>query len=110
MTYKVYCLAILSLHHVFKEFASRTEAFFPTIFYKTQFCDKQAWLPPGLTLSSKVTIITGSNAGLGYESANHLLALNLTHMILAVRSIEMREGGKSTTRPVSTCKDRSMEA
>lgn len=71
-----------------KSLPPRTESFFPTIFYKTQFCERQAGLPSGLDLSGQVAIITGANAGLGFESARQLLALNLSHLILAVRSVE----------------------
>ncbi|KUJ24013.1 putative short-chain dehydrogenase/reductase family protein [Mollisia scopiformis] len=41
---------------------------------------------PGIDLSGQVAIITGANSGLGFHSARHLLALNLSHLILAVRS------------------------
>lgn len=68
-----------------------TDSFFPTIFYKTQFCERQAGLPPGLNLSQQVAIVTGANAGLGFESAKQLLALKLSHLILAVRSVERGE-------------------
>lgn len=71
-----------------KSLPPRTESFFPTIFYKTQFCERQAGLPDDLDLSSKVAIVTGGNSGLGYESAKQLLALNLSHLVLAVRSID----------------------
>lgn len=74
-----------------KSLPPRTEAFFPTIFYKTQFCERQAGLPPGLNLKAKVAIVTGSNAGLGYESARQLLDLGLSHLILAVRSVDKGE-------------------
>lgn len=69
-----------------KSLPPRTEPFFPNIFYKTQFCERQAGLPDNLDLTSHVAIITGANAGLGFESAKQLLALNLSHLILAVRS------------------------
>ncbi|KAL7939921.1 hypothetical protein V8C35DRAFT_326665 [Trichoderma chlorosporum] len=36
----------------------------------------------------KCAIITGSNTGLGFESARQLLALGLPHLIMAVRSLE----------------------
>ncbi|KAF2167174.1 hypothetical protein M409DRAFT_22603 [Zasmidium cellare ATCC 36951] len=64
----------------------------------TQFCERQAGLPAGLSLSSKVAIITGSNAGLGFESAKQLLALNLSHLILAVRSVEKGEAAAAKLR------------
>ncbi|KAF5572718.1 short-chain dehydrogenase reductase family [Fusarium pseudoanthophilum] len=43
-------------------------------------------IPNTVDLSGQVALITGSNAGLGFESARQLLALNLSHLILAVRS------------------------
>lgn len=81
-----------------KSLPPRTESFFPTIFYKTQFCERQAGLPEGLELSSKVAIVTGGNAGLGYESARQLLALKLSHLILAVRSFDKGEQAASKLR------------
>jgi len=74
-----------------KTLSPRIEAFFPTFFYRTQFCEKQPAFAPELTLSSKVAIVTGSNGGLGYASAKQLLVLNLSHLILAVRSVEKGE-------------------
>ncbi|EGU89177.1 hypothetical protein FOPG_15887 [Fusarium oxysporum f. sp. conglutinans race 2 54008] len=43
-------------------------------------------IPNNVDLSGQVALITGSNVGLGFESARQFLALNLSHMILAVRS------------------------
>ncbi|KAF5643357.1 short-chain dehydrogenase reductase family [Fusarium tjaetaba] len=43
-------------------------------------------IPNTVDLSGQVALITGSNIGLGFESARQLLALNLSHLILAVRS------------------------
>jgi NAD(P)-dependent dehydrogenase (short-subunit alcohol dehydrogenase family) len=43
-------------------------------------------IPNTMDLSGQVALITGSNVGLGFECARQLLALNLSHMILAVRS------------------------
>lgn len=81
-----------------KSLPPRTEPFFPTIFYKTQFCERQAGLPDGLELSSKVAIVTGANVGLGFESAKQLLALKLSHLILAVRSVEKGEAAAARLR------------
>jgi NAD(P)-dependent dehydrogenase (short-subunit alcohol dehydrogenase family) len=39
-------------------------------------------------LKGKVAIITGANSGLGFESARQLLTLGLSHLVVAVRSIE----------------------
>ncbi|PVH70337.1 putative short-chain dehydrogenase/reductase family protein [Cadophora sp. DSE1049] len=76
-------------------------AFFPTIFYKTQFCEKQAGLSNGLDLSSKVAIVTGANAGLGFESAKQLLSLNISHLILAVRSVEKGDTAAAKLRQLA---------
>jgi NAD(P)-dependent dehydrogenase (short-subunit alcohol dehydrogenase family) len=40
------------------------------------------------SLEGKVAIITGANSGLGFESAGQLLTLGLSHVVVAVRSIE----------------------
>lgn len=42
--------------------------------------------PPGTTLSGQTAIVTGSNSGLGFESARQLLQLGLSQLIVAVRS------------------------
>lgn len=57
----------------------------PKLFPKV---DQQAH---GVDLSGQVAIITGANSGLGFHSARHLLGLNLSHLILAVRSREKGE-------------------
>ncbi|KAK4919089.1 hypothetical protein LTR49_013260 [Elasticomyces elasticus] len=79
-----------------KSLPPRIEPFFPDIFYKTQLCERQAGLPPGLQLTGKVAMITGANAlrsRLGFETSKQLLALNLSHLIFAVRTPE--EGEKA---------------
>ncbi|UKZ93570.1 uncharacterized protein TrAFT101_008480 [Trichoderma asperellum] len=40
------------------------------------------------SVQGKCAIITGSNTGLGFESARQLLALGLSHLVMAVRSLE----------------------
>ena len=40
------------------------------------------------SLKGKVAIVTGANTGLGFESARQLLTLGLSHLVIAVRSIE----------------------
>lgn len=50
------------------------------------------WLPyPSQDLSTQVYIVTGSNGGLGYEAAKHLVRLNAAKVVLGVRNLE---GGK----------------
>jgi len=46
-------------------------------------------------LKGKVAIITGSNSGLGFESSRQLLTLGLSHLVLAVRSIEKGKAAAS---------------
>jgi NAD(P)-dependent dehydrogenase (short-subunit alcohol dehydrogenase family) len=43
-------------------------------------------IPPYINLHDKVAIVTGSSSGLGEECARQLLQIQLTHLILAVRS------------------------
>ncbi|OAL26134.1 hypothetical protein AYO20_10187 [Fonsecaea nubica] len=63
-----------------------TTPFFPRLFYRNQFVAKPQRPPKGTDLSGQVVIITGGNTGLGLESARQLLSLNLSRLILAVRS------------------------
>ncbi|KAK4140252.1 uncharacterized protein C8A04DRAFT_40044 [Dichotomopilus funicola] len=58
------------------------------IFLHSQFCTKpqRLSLTPSTTLTNQTALITGGNAGLGYHAARHLLSLNLSRLILAVRS------------------------
>ncbi|XXG96248.1 hypothetical protein Hte_002529 [Hypoxylon texense] len=42
--------------------------------------------PAGTTLSGQTAIVTGSNSGLGFESARQLFQLGLSHLIMGVRS------------------------
>ena len=39
-------------------------------------------------LASKVAIVTGANQGLGFEAAKQLLTLGLSHLVIAVRTLE----------------------
>jgi NAD(P)-dependent dehydrogenase (short-subunit alcohol dehydrogenase family) len=47
------------------------------------------------SLEGKVAIITGSNSGLGFESAKQLLNLGLSRLVMAVRSIERGKAAAS---------------
>lgn len=44
-----------------------------------------------IDLSQKVAIVTGASSGLGFHCVQHLLSLKLSHLILAVRSVEKGE-------------------
>ena len=71
-----------------KDLQPSTTPFFPNVFFNNQFRAKPQWPAPGTSLSGKTAIITGGNTGLGYETALQLLHLNLSYLILAVRSLE----------------------
>jgi NAD(P)-dependent dehydrogenase (short-subunit alcohol dehydrogenase family) len=64
---------------------------FGKVFFNNQFWVKPQWPVEGTSLAGKTAIITGSNTGLGYETARQLLNLHLSHLIIAVRSIERGE-------------------
>ncbi|KAK0625082.1 hypothetical protein B0T17DRAFT_617218 [Bombardia bombarda] len=81
-----------------KDLPPSTTPFYPNIFFRNQFIAKPQWPAPGTTLSGKTTIVTGSNTGLGYEAARQLLALNLSRLILAVRSPEKGEAAAAALR------------
>ena len=71
---------------------------FGPIFFRNQFRTKIP-LPTKskyTDVKGKLAIITGSNQGLGYEAARQLLSLGLSHLILAVRSLE--KGKAAATR------------
>ncbi|KAH6889305.1 hypothetical protein B0T10DRAFT_459962 [Thelonectria olida] len=58
----------------------------PLAFMSRQFIQTVPPIPPTVDLTGQTAIVTGSNAGLGFECARQLLDLNVSHLILAVRS------------------------
>ena len=70
-----------------KQLPPTTSPFFPNHFIKNQFLTRTKPLPKSLDLAGKVAIVTGSNCGLGLESAAQLLQHGLSMLIMAVRSI-----------------------
>ncbi|KAF2093615.1 short-chain dehydrogenase/reductase-like protein [Rhizodiscina lignyota] len=63
----------------------------PAIIYNQLFVS----LPePKFDLAGQTAIVTGSNTGLGFEAARHLVRLNAETVILAVRNIEKGEHAK----------------
>lgn len=79
--------------------------FFP-VFVQNQF-RTEIEIPPKDTFPSadqKCAIVTGSNVGLGLESARQLLVLGLSHLILAVRSLEKGENAATKLRQNSDAK------
>ncbi|GAM83794.1 hypothetical protein ANO11243_017840 [Dothideomycetidae sp. 11243] len=72
-----------------KDRAPLTGSFLP-VFIRNQFRTKIP-LPTKdkfPSVKGKTAIVTGSNTGLGFESARQLLVLGLSHLIMAVRSLE----------------------
>lgn len=55
-------------------------------------------LTPETSLKGKTAILTGSTTGLGLLAAGHLLSLDLSHLILAVRSQKKGEAVAETLR------------
>ncbi|KFA73867.1 hypothetical protein S40288_00871 [Stachybotrys chartarum IBT 40288] len=54
-------------------------------FISRQFA-KPKPLPAGIRLTNQVAIVSGSNVGLGLEASRQLLALGLSHLVMAVRT------------------------
>ncbi|KAI0146699.1 hypothetical protein BJ166DRAFT_69644 [Pestalotiopsis sp. NC0098] len=51
---------------------------------------------PTTSFAGQTVIITGSNTGLGYEAAKHILELGCAKLIMAVRSVEKGEAARRT--------------
>ncbi|CAG7562489.1 unnamed protein product [Fusarium equiseti] len=58
----------------------------PLAFLSRQFIEGVPKIPKSVSLAGQTALITGSNVGLGFECARQLLALNLSHLIIAVRN------------------------
>lgn len=79
---------------------------FGSLFIKNQFRTTLPSPPADTNVRGKTAIITGSNTGLGFESAKQFLRLVLSHLIVGVRSLEkgkaavaqMREETKSQAK------------
>ncbi|KAF3055800.1 WW domain-containing oxidoreductase [Daldinia childiae] len=71
---------------------------FGSIFMKNQFRTKPQHPPSTIDLTGKVALITGANTGLGYESSKQMLALHLSHLIIAVRSQAKGDAAASKLR------------
>lgn len=53
---------------------------------------------PYVSLSGKTLLITGSNSGIGLAFVNILPTLGLSHLIMAVRSVEKGEAAAAPIR------------
>lgn len=85
-----------------KDLEPSTVPFFPNVFFNNQFRAKPHWPDRNKSLSGKTAIVTGSNTGLGYEAALQLLDLKLSHLIVAVRSLERGEAAAVKLRKLHT--------
>jgi NAD(P)-dependent dehydrogenase (short-subunit alcohol dehydrogenase family) len=56
--------------------------------FKSQFLGKPAKPIKDINLSGKVAIVTGASTGIGFHACIHLLSFQLSHLILAVRSVK----------------------
>jgi NAD(P)-dependent dehydrogenase (short-subunit alcohol dehydrogenase family) len=74
-----------------KDLQPSTAPFYPNVFFHNQFCATPQWPATNTSLLGKTAIIAGGNTGLGYEAALQLLGLELSHLILAVCSLEKGE-------------------
>ncbi|KAK0709328.1 hypothetical protein B0T26DRAFT_785265 [Lasiosphaeria miniovina] len=81
-----------------KDLPPSTTPFFPNVFFRNQFRAKPQWPAPGTSLSGQTAIVTGANTGLGYEAAAQLLGLQLSRLVVAVRSLERGEAAAAKLR------------
>ncbi|KAH8195388.1 hypothetical protein TruAng_010445 [Truncatella angustata] len=58
---------------------------------------------PTTSFAGQTIIITGSNTGLGYEGAKHVLNLGCTKLIIAVRSVEKGETARRSLIESTRC-------
>lgn len=66
-------------------------------FFQSQFT-KPLWPPKETSLAGGTGIITGANVGLGFAAAQAVLALNLSHLVIAVRTVSKGEAAASNLR------------
>lgn len=70
-------------------------------FVKNQFRTKLPRTPKGTDLSSQCAIVTGASSGLGFESGKQMLALGLSHLVIAVRSLDRGQTAASKLQAVN---------
>ncbi|KAM6523002.1 hypothetical protein FALCPG4_012607 [Fusarium falciforme] len=76
-------------------------AFFVRLFLLNQILGR---VPrPTASFERKTVIITGSNSGLGFEAARHVIKLGAAKLILAVRSTEKGEAAKCVLQESTGC-------
>ncbi|KAK7409265.1 hypothetical protein QQX98_008575 [Neonectria punicea] len=86
-----------------RDMAPLPESFGP-VFFKNQFRTRIE-LPTKEKypdVQGKCAIVTGSNTGLGFESAKQLLALGLSHLVMGVRSLEKGKVAATKLQPANS--------
>ncbi|OAA56198.1 NAD(P)-binding domain protein [Niveomyces insectorum RCEF 264] len=78
--------------------ATPTTSSFGAIFFGSQFLNFPKWPPRSTDLSRQVAVVTGATSGLGVEAARQLLDFHLSHLILAVRSVQRGEAVAASFR------------
>lgn len=58
---------------------------------------------PSQSFAGQTVIITGSNTGLGFEAAKHIVKLGCSKLIMAVRSLEKGEAAKKSIIDTTGC-------
>lgn len=58
---------------------------------------------PSQSFAGQTVIITGSNTGLGFEAAKHIVKLGCSKLIIAVRSLEKGEAAKKSIIETTGC-------
>lgn len=81
-----------------RDLPANLEPFFPNQFIKNQFRTKAHPTPENTNLTGQVAIVTGSNTGLGLACAGQLLSHKLSHLIMAVRSLDKGEQAAAPLR------------
>jgi NAD(P)-dependent dehydrogenase (short-subunit alcohol dehydrogenase family) len=73
------------------------EASFAHNFWK-QMLSRVPAIPPSTELAGKTVLVTGANAGLGFEAVRHFLRLRPSLVIMGVRSVDKGEGAAGILR------------
>lgn len=67
-------------------------------FVKSSILTRSQRPPPGTSFAGKIAVVTGSNTGIGLACAKVMLEYHLSHLIMAVRSIEKGEAAAAPLR------------
>ncbi|ERT03313.1 hypothetical protein HMPREF1624_01624 [Sporothrix schenckii ATCC 58251] len=71
---------------------------FGRLFLDSQFMHYAKWPPKSTNLNGQTAIVTGASTGLGLEASRQLLALGLSRLVVAVRSVDRGEAAAAALR------------